>query len=82
MKKKFKKIGMAVAAIVLFVGVMLLSIEKNEQGKWEFVAVSAYAQSENEENVCVELCQDFPGLGCRVSIGEASYTCWHMEPKT
>ncbi len=82
MKKKIKKIGMAVAATILFVGVMLLSVEKNELGKWEFIAVSTYAQGETEPNVCELYCQDFPGLGCRVTYGEASYTCWHMEPKT
>lgn len=81
MKKRLQKIGMTVAAIVLFAGVMLLSVEKNDSGGWEFKAISTYAQGETEPTVCDVYCQPFPGLGCRVSYGQASYTCWHMEPK-
>ncbi|HUH18110.1 hypothetical protein [Albibacterium sp.] len=38
---------MTVAAIVLFTGVMLLNVEKNEQGHWEMATVSSFAQGES-----------------------------------
>lgn len=43
MKKKLQKISIAVAAIVLFIGVTLLSIEKNDQGQWKVATVSSFA---------------------------------------
>jgi|GEM_PF-2531232 len=47
MKKKLQKIGMAVAAIVLFVGIMLLNVEKNEGGQWGIATVSSFAGDES-----------------------------------
>lgn len=44
MRNKLQKISMVVAAIVMFTGVMLLSVEKNEQGKWQVATVSSFAQ--------------------------------------
>ena len=41
-----------------------------------FLSLKTYGQT-----VCDVYCESFPGLGCRVSYGESSYTCWHMEPK-
>lgn len=44
MNKKLQKISMVVAAIVLFLGVLFLNVEKNEQGRWEVGTISAFAE--------------------------------------
>lgn len=44
MKKRLQKISMVVATIVLFLGVLFLNVEKNEQSQWEVGTISAFAQ--------------------------------------
>lgn len=44
MKRNYKKISMAVAAMVMFAGVLLLNVEMNEHGRWEMGIVSSFAQ--------------------------------------
>ncbi len=51
MKKKLQKISIAVAAIVLFIGVMLLSIEKNDQVQWKVATVSSFAQGKERGTI-------------------------------
>ncbi|HUH18102.1 hypothetical protein [Albibacterium sp.] len=48
MKKKLQKISIVVAAIVLFVGAMLLSVKKNDHGQWKVATVSSFAQGGGE----------------------------------
>ncbi|HUH18108.1 hypothetical protein [Albibacterium sp.] len=48
MKKKLQKISIAVAAVVLFIGVMLLSVKKNDHGQWKVATVSSFAQGGGE----------------------------------
>ncbi len=55
MKKKLQKICMMAAAIVMFTGVMLLSLEKNDQGVWKFATVSSLAQGGEEEGSIVQV---------------------------
>lgn len=74
MKKRLQKISMAVAAIVLFAGIMLLSIEKNDYGQWEVATVSSFAQggeSGDCDNLyfdCDTLWQPQARLGCSYEI--------------
>lgn len=43
MKTKLNKIGMTVVATVMFAATLFLSMEKNDQGQWQFSAATASA---------------------------------------
>ena len=47
MKRKINKISMTVVTTVMFGAALLLSVERNEQGGWEFVAMTASAGDES-----------------------------------
>lgn len=44
MKRKLQRVIMAIVAITMFTGIMLLSIEKNNHGQSEFATISSLAQ--------------------------------------
>lgn len=58
MKRKLQKVIMAIVAITMFTGIMLLSVEKNNQGQWEFATISSLAQG--GENGGGEECDEEP----------------------
>lgn len=48
MKKKLQKMSVVVVAMVMFTGLLLLNLEKNEQGKWEVAVINSVAQGGGE----------------------------------
>lgn len=50
MNNKLQKIRMVIVSIVLFAGIILLSVEKNEQQQWRFAIASTFAQGESGES--------------------------------
>lgn len=51
MKRKLHQTSVVVAAIVLFVGIMFLNIEKNQLGQWKMVIASSFGQGGEDGSI-------------------------------
>lgn len=60
---------MAVAAMIIFAGFLLLSIEKNDHGQWEFAAVSVLAGGGESGGGTGNWAAEYPPCENTISVG-------------